>query len=108
MQCSFLGLSFLSIVYSYVDIDMDAHNNYTGDIKTKRIHQMLSLENFGAAYGCRRTEATSEVKEIYRGSLQHVQVMTMSLRYSPKYLFFLKMFINIFVVFLLLFICFKF
>lgn len=42
MQCSFLGLVFLFIVYSHVDIDTDAHNNYTGDTKTKRIHQTLS------------------------------------------------------------------
>lgn len=69
MQCSFLGLSFLSIIYSQVDIDMDAHNNHTGDIKSKRIHQTLSPKKFGAAYGCRRTGATSEAKEIYRGSI---------------------------------------
>lgn len=68
MQCSFLGLSFLSIVYSHVDIDMDAHNNHTGDTKTKRIHQKLSPKIFGATYGCRRTGATWASKEIYRGS----------------------------------------
>lgn len=69
MQCSFLRLSFLSIVYSHVDIDMDAHNNHTGDTETKRIHQTLSPKNFGAACGCRRTGATLEAKEIYRGSV---------------------------------------
>jgi len=36
MQRSFLGLRFLSIVYSHVDMDTDAHNNHTGDTKTKR------------------------------------------------------------------------
>lgn len=69
MQRSFLGLSFLSIVYSHADIDMNAHNNHTGDTKTKRIHQTLSPKNFGAAYGCRRTGAASKAKEIYRGSV---------------------------------------
>lgn len=42
MQCSRLGLGFPFIVYSHVDIDTDAHNNHTGDTKTKRIHQTLS------------------------------------------------------------------
>lgn len=27
------------------------------------------LKKFGAAYGCRKTGATSEAKEIYRGSI---------------------------------------